>query len=362
MRSNLRRKWESLYLFVEKKYRGFIYREKAKIRLKKINGGCNCKEEYKKIVIPFWGKYGIKPDIIWWKLLCKKPECLDPRYIPDDIWFERILPYYSNMSFRRFGEDKCYHGIWLKDAKRPFTIVANVAGVFYDDKYNIITKEEAIERCISFKKFLIKPSIDSGEGRLIKFFEPENVNINALKSVFEEYKCNFLIQEIIEQSDKLSKLNASSLNTLRIVTFLFKNQVHVLSSIMRMGANGSRLDNIGAGGFACAVDSEGRLSKYAVNRQSEWCEHNNNGVYFSDVIVPSYQNAVKLVKSLHSRLAHFKIIGWDIGIDKNDEPILIEFNTNPGQNQYSCGPTFGDLTEDVLSDVFITKELEKSNN
>ena len=107
---------------------------------------------------------------------------------------------------------------------------------------------------------------------------------------------------------------------------------------------------------------DGRLSKLAVNRKSEWVEDNGKGVRFADVVVPSYGAAVELVKRLHKRLAHFKIIGWDIGIDKDGDPVLIEFNTNPGQNQYSCGPTFGDLTDRVLEDVFIKKTLANSNN
>lgn len=362
MRSDLRKKWDNLYLWVENKYRGFSYRKKAKLRLKKMDGGCHCEEEYKNVVVPFWKKFGIKPDVLWWKLYTSEKERIDPRYIPDDMWFEYILPYYSNTAFRRFGEDKCYHGIWFWDAKRPRTVVANVAGIFYDDHYIIISKQEAIQRCLAFGKFLIKPSIDSGEGRLIRFFDDVNLTHQAIEETFDVFGSNFVVQEIINQHGALATLNESSLNTIRIVTFLFKNNVYVLSSILRLGANGSRLDNIGAGGYACAIQDNGYLSKYAVNRQSQWCEHNNNGIRFADVSVPSYTLAVSMAKQLHCRLGHFKIIGWDIGINEQAEPVLIEFNTNPGQNQYSCGPTFGDLTEEVLTDVFLTKSLLNSKN
>ena len=179
---------------------------------------------------------------------------------------------------------------------------------------------------------------------------------------FDAFGCNFLAQEVMEQHPVLRKLNDSSLNTVRIVSFLFEGEVYVLSSILRMGGSGARVDNIGAGGHSCAIGPDGRLSKLAVNRKSEWVEDNGKGTRFEDVVVPSYDKAVELVKRLHRRLAHFKIIGWDIGIDKEGEPVLIEFNTNPGQNQYSCGPTFGDLTDRVLEDVFIKKTLANSNN
>lgn len=363
MRSGLRKKWDNLYENVEKKYRGMEYRKKAKIRFKRVNGGYNCEKEYKEQVLPYWAKYGQKPAMIWYRLYADKSHKVDPRYIPDDMWFEKILPYFSNTQFRRFGEDKCQHGIWFPDAKRPYTVAANVAGVFYDDQYNIITREEAARRCVAYKKFLIKPSIDSGEGRLIRFYDDQQeLTVEKMLEEFDAFGCNFLAQEVMEQHPVLRKLNDSSLNTVRIVSFLFEGEVYVLSSILRMGGSGARVDNIGAGGHSCAIGPDGRLSKLAVNRKSEWVEDNGKGTRFEDVIVPSYDKAVELVKRLHRRLAHFKIIGWDIGIDKEGEPVLIEFNTNPGQNQYSCGPTFGDLTDRVLEDVFIKKTLANSNN
>ena len=362
MRSSLRKRWDDLYSLIERKYRGHAYRKKARIRLKKVHGGYDCRKEYQEKVLPYWKRFGQKPNIIWWRLLADETKVVDPRYIPDDMWFEHILPYYSNTTFRRCGEDKCYHGIWFPDAKRPYTVVANIAGVFYDDQYHIITEQEAVKRCMEYQKFLVKPSIDSGEGRLIQFFDPETLSEEKLKETFRTFGSNFLAQEIIQQHPVLSALNESSLNTIRIVSFLLDGNVHILSSILRMGGSGARLDNIGAGGYACAIREDGRLSKLAVNRKSEWCEENQHGVKFQDICVPSYDKAVELVKKLHPRLAHFKLIGWDIGIDADGDPVLIEFNTNPGQNQYSCGPTFGDLTDVVLEDVFLNKKLASSQN
>lgn len=362
MRSNLRKKWDDLYEWVEKNYRGYEYRKKARLRLKRMNGGYDCSKEYKETVIPYWKRYKQKPDIMWFKLYSAETGEVDPRYIPDDMWFEKILPYYSNTQFRRGGEDKCMHGILFPDAKRPQTVIANIAGVYYDDHYNIISKEEAAKRCVEYKKFLIKPSVDSGEARLIRFYDHEDLTIQEMLKQFEEFGANFLAQEAMEQHPVLAALNPTSLNTLRIVSFLFENEVHILSSILRIGGGGSRVDNIGAGGYSCAIGENGHLNKLAVNRKSEWVDSNSEGLRFETITVPSYNDAVAFVKRLHTRLAHFKIIGWDISISPEGEPVLIEFNSNPGQNQYSCGPTFGDLTERVLEDVFIKRTLKNSRN
>ena len=44
------------------------------------------------------------------------------------------------------------------------------------------------------------------------------------------------------------------------------------------------------------------------------------------------------------------------------EPVFIEYNVCPGSNQITCGPTFGDLTERVLEEVFVKKTLEYAQN
>ena len=82
MRSGLRKRWDNLYELVERKYRGYEYRKKAKIRFKRINGGYNCKEEYAKVVVPYWKKYGVKPKMIWYRLFSAESKKVDPRYIP----------------------------------------------------------------------------------------------------------------------------------------------------------------------------------------------------------------------------------------------------------------------------------------
>lgn len=350
---------DGVFDFISRVHMTRKYRKLARIRNKRMNGGYSNKSEFNSVVRPYWVKYGKKPLMLWYKNYAAETEKYDPRYIPDDFWFSDILPYYSNHHFSGLGTDKCLHGVWFPDVKRPHTVAANIAGVFYDENREIITREEAARRCVEYKRFLIKPSIGSYEGRGIRFFDNETISEAGMLGAFDEFGTNFIAQEAIIQHAEISKLNASSLNTVRMVTFLFEGEVYLLSAILRIGASDSRVDNVGAGGYACPIEEGGRLSSRAVNRKSEWCEENDRGVRFDSVVIPGFDKALATVKRLHKRMAHFKIIGWDIGIDNTAEPVLIEFNTSPGQNQYSCGPTFGDLTERVLEDVYITRKLAR---
>ncbi len=76
---------------------------------------------------------------------------------------------------------------------------------------------------------------------------------------------------------------------------------------------------------------------------------------FDGFKVPSYDKAVSLVKKVHPLIPHFRLVSWDIAIDNEGEPVLIEANMRKGGinlNQFNNGPLFGDLTERVLDEVF----------
>lgn len=363
MRSGFRKKWDDLDLKIESIYRKYSYRKKAKVRLKRMNGGFNCDKEYKGIILPYWEKYGYKPAKYWYQIFCDADQKVDPRYIPDDLYYGEMIPYFSNSQFRRFGEDKCYHDIWFPDIKRPETICKNIASVYYNSTMQPITFDEAVSLALDFNdECLIKPSIDSGEGRLIKFFSSDSISKVEIEKSFRDMGANFIMQATVKQHLDIARLNPSSLNTIRVVSFFFEGEVYILSCILRVGAPNSKVDNVGAGGYACPIQMDGQLKARAVNRKAEWVEENSTGIKFTDVIVPEFEKVIETVKFAHKRLSHFKLIGWDMSVDTVGDPVLIEYNTCPGANQISCGPTFGELTERVLEEFFNKRTLSAAQN
>ncbi|MCI8666528.1 MAG: hexapeptide transferase [Dorea sp.] len=363
MRSSFRSKWDRLNFIVESVFRKHKYTKRGKERIKRMNGGYACRKEYESIVVPFWKRFGYKPDRMWFQIYCDREKKIEPRYMPDDLYYGELVPYFSNTQFRRFAEDKCYHDVWFNDLIRPNTVCKNIAGVFYNEQREIIQKEQAISLCIRHEsEIIVKPSIDSGEGRLIHFFHPKKDEASKLKKILSDMKANFIVQDVLKQHSVLERMNPSSLNTIRVVSFLFEGEVHILSTILRIGAENARVDNIGAGGFACPIHKDGRLFKKGVNRKAEWVEQNARGIKFSEITVPALEKVIEIIKRKHKILAHFKIIGWDFSIDQDENPVFIEYNLCPGQNQITCGPTFGDLTERVLEEYFIKKTLSSAQN
>ena len=193
MRSGFRKRWDDVNQKVESTFRKRKYRKKAKVRLKRMNGGFDSDKAFNEVVVPYWKRFGYVPDKYWYRIFSDRDQKVDPRYIPDDLYYGEIIPYFSNPQFRRFGEDKCYHDVWFADIKRPETVCKNIAGVFYDPDMDPISFDEAVDLVMDYAdECLIKPSIDSGEGRLIQFFSPEDKSRDEIETAFNDMKANFL--------------------------------------------------------------------------------------------------------------------------------------------------------------------------
>ena len=313
-------------------------------------------QEYKTSIRAYWRQFKVRtPRKIWFYRYCTNHKPFSPKYLPDTLWHRRIIPYFNNLIFAKAWQDKCMHSLFLPGMRRPTTVVKNVAGVFYDDDFRPLTQEEAMAQCHNRGRILVKPSVGSGGGNNIRFYDSENITDQEILDIFRRYKKNFIIQEKAVQHEDLARLSANSLNTVRAVTFFYKGQVHLLKAVLRIGGGSNEVDNISQGGSQCPIRPDGRLEKVGFNHMNgryqnvETCA---NGIRFEDVVVPHYDRVVKAVCSQAEKMAHFKISGWDIGVAPDGEPILIEFNVVPILNQETTGPVMGEFSDEVYAEVF----------
>ena len=68
--------------------------------------------------------------------------------------------------------------------------------------------------------------------------------------------------------------------------------------------------------------------------------------------LPSYEKAIEMVKRLHLKLPWFNLVGWDIAIQEDGNPVLIEFNTNPGLSQSAFKSGMGEYTERIIRELW----------
>jgi hypothetical protein len=123
---------------------------------------------------------------------------------------------------------------------------------------------------------------------------------------------------------------------------------------LRIGKPGSDTDNISIGGIACAVRDDGFLNNNGYTNKKGGGKvimtKTPSGISLEDYQIPNYSGVIKMVKDMHPIVPVFKIISWDIGVDYNDMPILIEYNTfyqNVNMQQFT-GPLFGEYANEIF--------------
>lgn len=275
--------------------------------------------------------------------------------MPQDLFFAHVEGSLNDYRFY-YLQDKNLLDKLLNGFKQPNTILKNINGFYLVDG-KVVPFDYAVKLLYNCCDIIIKPSIETGGGKGVKKLSIKNgiTSIDGIKveDLLKSYKENFLIQEAVIQSDIINKLNPSSLNTIRIATYINENEVGVLFSIIRIGGVGEFKDNISTGGFYAAIKDWGNLDKYGYNSLKEKITQTSEGTILENFKIPNYQEVTNFVKKMHVQLPYFKVISWDIAINNFNEPVVIEFNSF-GQSidfQTVCGPFFGKYTNEVLDIV-----------
>lgn len=308
---------------------------------------------YKLNIKKYYQQYNVKVSYLWHKYYSSRNDLEDVRYIPENLFYSEILPIFNRLEFKKAYSDKSLHNIFFPSIKRPITIAKNISGVLYDDNLNRITLDNCIKKCEERKSFIIKPTIDSGGGRDVTFVETKN-NKEAIIRTIKKYKENYIIQEIIEQHRNLAVINKESVNTIRVISLFYEEKVYILSSVLRMGVNGAKVDNSSAGGISCGINFDGKLKKYAYDKYGNKMLQHPQGFIFENKDVPSYNEIINTIKLSHQMLPYFGIVSWDFAVDQINKPILIEYNLGYQEinfHQLNNGPLFGELTDNILKYV-----------
>ena len=320
--------------------------------------------EQKREIRKFWAPYCCVSSK-WAQYYSAKNGLFDPRYIPNTICYTKIDQHFNKRKLGYGFNDKNYYSKIFDGIRQPHVIVRKINGFLLDEQYNKISMQEAKEKILQHIEVICKPSQESGSGRGIFFLSQSNTDmVNDFLSL-REYD-NYVVQELVIQHPDLAKIHKDSLNCIRICSILFEDGVYILSSVLRMGFGKSKVDNATAkgnsdfDGTSCGIDENGKLKKYAYGYyKGERMEKHPDGVVFEGYPIPSFDKAVALVKECHPRIPNFRLVSWDVAIDYDGNPVLIEANMRKGGInilQFNNGPMFGDLTERVLNEVFLNKD------
>ncbi len=276
-------------------------------------------------------------------------------YVPTNIYFCELLPKANVHPYIDAYRDKNIFDLLFPGENLAHTLVKNMNGYYYVEG-RAVPRDEAESYCWNIDDVMIKPaSAHSGYGvRKIAVKDGvTNLDNMTIAALFDKYGKNFLIQKCIHQHAAMSALNPTSVNTLRILTFRSGMEVLIIYSVVRIGRLGEVVDNQTAGGMSATIDDNGCLGKYAFGGLTvDNLEKTDSGIVLEGYQLPSYKEALEMVKRLHLHVPHFNIVGWDIAIEENGDPLLVEWNTKPGLSQSAFMSGMGKYTERIVRELW----------
>lgn len=307
--------------------------------------------EIQDFYVPLVG-YKIPTD--WHRYFYARTGLFSVRYIPTSLYRLELTGRLNQLPWCVPFSDKNLNDIVLPTMKQPHTYLKNRNGYFYVEN-KAVSLDDAVSKCGDVGDVIIKPTLSS-HGSGVKKLHIQNgiVDDNGtnLKDLLVKYGKDFLIQDLVRQHQAMSALNPDSINTIRIVTYRKGMEVIVLYAAIRIGRKGQAIDNESAGGISTKINLDGTLCKWAYGAPGQdKIELTDSGIKLEGYQVPSFEKAIDMVKEQHLNLPFQDLVGWDICIDEEGKPVMLEWNTTPELSQSAVGPAFGDYTEMVVRDA-----------
>lgn len=309
-------------------------------------------------ILDFWKPYrNVEKELQWFDFyngLCPDKSLLK-YYIPDVIFYSDVDRYFTYPTRSDYFDDKNMYDIYFHDVKKPRTVIRKIDGEYFDNEYLPITFDQAVQLCVDACQVVSKEARLSASGKGVRFFDFTRDSVEDFKRVLNRNK-DINVQHVLKQHECLNKIHDKSINTLRLMTLYLDGEVNIISSVLRMGRDGARVDNGSHGGIICGINEDETLKELAYNtRGYSWKQH-PQGVTFKGYKIVGYEKCREMVKRLAGRLlTTSRLISWDFAIDPEGDPVLIEVNLTYGGvlvHQLCNGPIFGDRTEDILNRVY----------
>lgn len=321
--------------------------------------------------IRFWKQFHKRIEPYTYRLfstLCDN----NPHIVPEDIAYRYIEPILNPLPYRAFYSDKnMYHRFLTPCSIIPKTYLYRILnGLVYSSGHlsddlpvSFDADAETIASVIDpgIQKVVLKPSVNSGSGRDVRLLERnEGVFTDSCGNIMsgqylKDFGSDWVLQEALIPHPYLQQFSRTSVNTMRIMTYrsVVDDTVTVFGGVLRIGSNGSFVDNLFAGGGFVTINViTGELGRQVYNRY--WQSSSVfNGVDFSLklFVLPFWQEAASFAKNVAKQVSHARLLAQDIIIDSDGNPRLIEFNVSDfdwGLTMTAGKIPFGDRFDEVI--------------
>lgn len=214
----------------------------------------------------------------------------------------------------------------------------------------------------NMQQIIAKPNCDCNGNKI------ELININEYNNPRDLYKYLtkkdlLIVEEVIVQHRELNHLYDKSVNTIKINTLLYNNQVNIISMHLCIG-NNNFIDCMDRGGMITKIDVEKGTTLYPA------CDRELNNYYFHPITkekinyfkIPYIKEIIDLINKLCLIEQEIKYVTWDIVIT-NRGPILLEASPYPNNycqfyihNEDNCGLV--PIIEKIIKDKGAVDSIE----
>lgn len=262
-------------------------------------------------------------------------------WIPDNYYGKEVITRIDGR-YRSAADAKTFINRVMHSPQIP-DIAYVIKGLFYDRDFRLMTSQQLRAALFESAPKAVFKLEKTGRGENFEEILPETLDA-------EKYRRspNGVFQKYVRQHPFFDAMTTGSATTLRLTTAIDRiGDVAVRAAYLRIARQEDR--NVKSrSALRAAVDLRtGRLAEAAY--LPDWTRverHPDNGFTFSGAEIPALREAMVLVVALHRSFPQISCIGWDICIDVDGVPQILEWNTSHNDIKFSeafTGPCFADL-------------------
>lgn len=262
-------------------------------------------------------------------------------------------------------------GVGVRTAE---TIASCVYGKITDGKRNALSFGEFEKLLWDIGPVFVKIAVGSSQGKgcFLARFRKGYDEISGLSVAEVERKIgsdNWIMQEYLQCHPLIRDIYAGCVNTFRIATYRWHDEIRVLPVVMRMGSSSSfreYVDNMKSGGFCIGVQANGDLEGCGFSDQGKklLC-HPDTKIQFKNYRIEGMRQMVLSAVKMHTAIPQIGSVNWDFTLDKDGTSVLVEANCFSGgivdMAQVAYGKAlFGEDTAEILQWVALMRRLSFS--
>lgn len=301
-----------------------------------------------------WSPIASRFSLDFFKLYSSNNGIVDTNYVPDHLYDFPMKHILLNTRYSINHDDKNSYENRLRDFKSlfPEVLFRKICGVFYTPDYDYTSNISKLLNEINEESIVVKDSVDSAGGKGVCFFTRNQdsgafINSEGIDIItWMSGRKDIVAQSVAKQSSFFDELNSSSINTFRIVTYrsVTDEKVSVTQSLLRVGSQGSRVDNWHSGGLIIGIQANGSFCDHGFNEQFEKVAFPLGGMK-----VPLLEKIHNIAIDISKTQLYHRQISYDFYIDETDNVRIMEINYSVSPViQLITGPAFGKYTNEVI--------------